>query len=423
MLKNSFLIDAILLGILFLLLLPTSSFCQESTVLFPVKDNTLIESSSGSFSNGSGAFIFAGRVGGPGDLTLRRAVFQFDVESALPNPVDIQDISLTLTVIQSGDGGAQNVSLHRVLSDWGEGTSSASGGQGDLSSDNDATWIHTFYPSAEWGVPGGHFVANPSATLELGSSGTFVIENQLGLLADLEFWIENPDQNFGWILLGDESGRDKTVQKIGSRENNTESQRPQLAVTYLDPALPVELTDFDVVINGDQAHLTWETLTETNNAGFEVQHRMDNATFNTLSFISGEGTTLIPNTYQYTVQHLPIGLHTFRLRQIDFDGAFAYSPEVEVYVELSNAAAHLGIYPTPFNPTTTISISVALSQDVSVSIFDLQGRKIVDLYSGFVPSTAPLTINYEATSLSSGTYLVRAIGEKFALTKAITLVN
>ena len=107
---------------------------------------------------------------------------------------------------------------------------------------------------------------------------------------------------------------------------------------YNGGVLPVELTSFDVRLDGRDALLTWETASETNNAGFEIQllSKNDGASsrWQALDFVEGRGTTELAQSYGYRVEELEPGRHVFRLKQIDFDGTFEYHPEVEVVVEM-----------------------------------------------------------------------------------------
>src|SRR5690606_32421823 len=103
-------------------------------------------------------------------------------------------------------------------------------------------------------------------------------------------------------------------------------------------ALPVELSSFTATLDGEAVVLRWETASETNNAGFEVEYaavetrRGASLPWQRLAFVDGAGTTATAQTYAYRAEGLSPGRYAFRLRQVDFDGAFVYGPEVEVTV-------------------------------------------------------------------------------------------
>ena len=111
--------------------------------LAPSKDNTLYESGTGALSNGAGDFLFAGQTQNF-NLT-RRAVLSFDLVAAgIPAGATVTSVTLEMDVSRSQQANTENVSLHRLTQDWGEGTSNASAneGGGAPSTTGDATWIH-----------------------------------------------------------------------------------------------------------------------------------------------------------------------------------------------------------------------------------------------------------------------------------------
>ncbi len=200
----------------------------DTVLLGASKDNTLINNSEGSFSNGAGS-LFAGLTGnaGPGAL---RVVLAFDSVSDIPVGSVITDVELTLNVLQAGPGsGSDSFSLHRLEQDWGEGTSSSSGGAGVASTPGDATWIHTFFESSTWANPGGDFHSTPSAVEIIVGTGPVSWDTTSELVADVQNWVNNPGTNFGWILIGDESA-DKSAREFNSRDFS--SNAPQLSVTF-----------------------------------------------------------------------------------------------------------------------------------------------------------------------------------------------
>jgi hypothetical protein len=192
-----------------------------------VKDNTLIEDPAGGRSNATGPAIYLGRNSGG---LVRRALLAFDVAAVLPAGAIVDDVELRLTVSKVPNGNPTTVTVHRVLADWGEGTSWAAGGSGGTVTAGDATWIHTFHPSSFWVAPGGDFDPAVHASLTILGTGAFTWTGP-ALVTDVQAWLDDPAGNFGWVLRGDEATL-QTSRKIDSREAFDPATRPELVIQY-----------------------------------------------------------------------------------------------------------------------------------------------------------------------------------------------
>ncbi len=189
--------------------------------------------------------------------------------------------------------------------------------------------------------------------------------------------------------------------------------------------LPVELTQFEAILDGQALNLVWETASETNNAGFEVQRLAEfgNVGWEALGFVEGHGTTIQPQHYAFRVENMTTGRYRFRLKQVDYDGSFEYSPEVEVAVDLPSAYHLTQAYPNPFNPQTQFSLSVAQRQHVAVTIHDQTGRQVASLFDGVLEAQTTRAFTFRAEALPSGVYVVRVVGERVLANQTITLIK
>src|SRR5688572_13361605 len=133
----------------------TADAATSVVALNPVRDNTLFQSATGAESNGAGSYLFAGLTD---NNEIRRGILAFDVADSVPAGSIIESVTLTLEMSRSRVNDF-NFTLHRVTSNWGEGTSNADAneGGGASSTTNDATWIHTFYPASLWTTSSGDF--------------------------------------------------------------------------------------------------------------------------------------------------------------------------------------------------------------------------------------------------------------------------
>ena len=210
-----------------------------SVLLSPSKDNTLYEDPNGTLSNGAGGRFFAGRTNGG---SIRRGVIAFDIEGSIPEGSTITSVKLTLHMSRTL-AGSQAVGLHRLESDWGEGSSNAGGNEGSGASaqPGDATWIHTTFDSALWNAQGGDFSASASATV--GGIGDYTWRSNAQMVADVQAWLDDPSTNFGWLLKGNEDMQ-PTAKRFDSPQNGTAGNRPELLVEYSTEPSPPAVFQF-----------------------------------------------------------------------------------------------------------------------------------------------------------------------------------
>jgi len=196
--------------------------------IMPSKDNTLYEydPAEGDHSNGAGFHFFAGE-NGMGEL--RRGVLAFDIAGSVPPGSTITAVSLTMNMSMT-PAGALTVELHKLLADWGEGTSHAPMGEGDgaPATPNDATWRHRFFDTIFWTTQGGDFSATVSASQSVGGVGQYTWSSAQ-MIADVQSWVNNPASNFGWLVLGDESTI-ATAKRFDTRES---ASPPVLTIQYI----------------------------------------------------------------------------------------------------------------------------------------------------------------------------------------------
>jgi glucose/arabinose dehydrogenase len=215
-------------GSLFRIARPSGPF-QES--LTAVRDTTLY-SEDGTFSNGAGPALFAGRTSSG---ALRRGLLAFDL-AVLPEGVTVTDATVRL-VMNNTSSGPATMGLHRLSRTWGEAGSSSGTGMGASAQSGDATWTEAFFSPIGggqlWGSPGGDFVASPSAMTVVDGNGPYLWSGE-DLAADVQGWLDDvaidPSANPGWILRGNEV--DKSAKAFVSREGSPSGDRPQLTVTY-----------------------------------------------------------------------------------------------------------------------------------------------------------------------------------------------
>lgn len=296
------------------------STTQTTVTIGALKDNTLIEDTAGSLSNGSGPVFHAGRVGPSGQGTIRRGLIAFDVASQIPSGATVLSVVLTLNMSQT-NSGAQTVTLHRLLSPWGEGTSSSSGGGGDTATLGDATWLHTFYDSLFWSSPGGDFSPTLSASQSVAGTGAYTWGSTAGMVSDVQRWVDTPSTNYGWALVGNESAL-QTAKRFDSRDNVNPSLRPLLQVTY---DVPVQVGDQSA---NQTSFVLLQNYPNPFNPSTVIRYTLPATGYVTLkvyNILGQEVAVLVdemkqPGRYEveWNAAGFPSGLYVYRLQARDF---------------------------------------------------------------------------------------------------------
>jgi photosystem II stability/assembly factor-like uncharacterized protein len=192
--------------------------------------------------------------------------------------------------------------------------------------------------------------------------------------------------------------------------------------------IPVELASLSASVNGNSVSLVWTTSSEVNNQGFEVERRSSSSDWQKISYIEGKGTTASTTEYRFSDSDLKDGKYSYRLRQIDLDGSFTYSPSIEVEVGTPVTFTLSQNYPNPFNPTTSIKYSIAEQSKVTLNVFNLIGEKVAVLVNT-QQDAGYHQINFNAGNLSSGVYFFTInaeslnSGKKYNETKKMMLLK
>ena len=257
-----------LLLLLALVPLFTSTLHAATVVLTPAKDNSIYDGSvaAGTLQNntcGAGPDLFAG-TNNRNPPKARRALLAFDIAGNIPPGSVINNVTLTVTLNLTPDIQQVTMTLHPLTRDWGEGTvdctgsgvGGGGGGGGAPAHSGDATWLSAEHMLTPWSTAGGDFGPASSSTLATNQAGQPIIWDSVsnqGMITDVQSWLDSPGSNFGWAVLGKESGP-ATARRFGSRESLTP---PVLTIDFTPPA-SVEACCF---ANGDCALLTASSCT------------------------------------------------------------------------------------------------------------------------------------------------------------------
>jgi hypothetical protein len=173
--------------------------------------------------------------------------------------------------------------------------------------------------------------------------------------------------------------------------------------------VPVELTSFTANASSGQVTLDWSTASELNNLGFEIQRKSINgqssSDWTMVAFKEGHGTTSELNNYTYidNVNELTADAVSYRLKQIDYNGNFEYSPEVMVDNLVPIAYGLDQNYPNPFNPSTVIEFKLPSENFVSLKVYNTLGQEVTTLVNE-MREAGLHKINFNGENLTSGVY-------------------
>ena len=223
------------------------------------------------------------------------------------------------------------------------------------------------------------------------SNGSFV--------ATIQFTVTNAaaTTNLSW-----QSGGYAVTTDVGT---SITSSGDWVAGNLSNQTLPVELVSFSAITKGRNVELAWKTATETNNAGFEVQRKQVGTEWTKVGYVDGNGTSAKEHNYTYTDAAKSANKYSYRLKQIDRDGKFQYSNEVEAVTALSAEDYKLSSnYPNPFNPSTKFNFAVKNAGQVSVKVFNGLGQDVATLFNEVAQPNQMYEMNFNAGNLASGTY-------------------
>jgi len=193
------------------------------------------------------------------------------------------------------------------------------------------------------------------------------------------------------------------------------------AVISFEGVLPVELTSFTAALNKNEVNLKWQTATETNNYGFEIERKTESS-WQKIGFVEGNGTSNSTKEYSFADNKLVGGTKfQYRLKQIDSDGKYEYSKVIEVENIPTEYALYQN-YPNPFNPTTKMRYQLPVGSKVVIKIYNILGSEVMELVNEQKESGV-YEIEFNAETLSSGTYIYRIVTGNFVQTKKMILLK
>ncbi|MEL6852450.1 MAG: discoidin domain-containing protein, partial [Bacteroidota bacterium] len=193
------------------------------------------------------------------------------------------------------------------------------------------------------------------------------------------------------------------------------------AFLYPDVVFPAELLEFNAVVEDGQVLLDWKTAQEENVSHFTVERSEDGSVFSDLLDVAAVGSSRVVQSYNATdIAPMP-GTSYYRLRTIDFDGAFDFSPTVEVTIEDQNLFLQLEAFPNPVGQRGELTVRLKSNEDRSlrVRMVSTTGQTVQELTHQMNGTESQLRLSRKG--LSEGIYFLVVEDEAFRKVQRIWL--
>jgi len=193
--------------------------------------------------------------------------------------------------------------------------------------------------------------------------------------------------------------------------------------TNTETALPVELVSLDAYgVDSRYIQVDWNTASEINNAGFELERSTDGVRFQFVSWTEGHGTTAFPRNYGFADDDVVAGVtYYYRLKQVDLDGTFSYSSIVDARLE-DVQADEMTLFPNPVSDVTPV-VQYFAAKDFEAGLFIVNAvgqevkREKLFFNRGFN------RIDLPTDALAAGTYWVSIFWDEGRLTKKLIILR
>ncbi|MBZ0200960.1 MAG: T9SS type A sorting domain-containing protein [Ignavibacteriaceae bacterium] len=203
------------------------------------------------------------------------------------------------------------------------------------------------------------------------------------------------------------------------------------ATAYVPLVVPVEFVSFTADVINNKINLSWSTASETNNKGFHVERQSSqvNCQWSIMGFVDGAGTTTELCNYSFIDENLLSGKYKYRLKQIDFDGSYKYSNEIEVEITAPEEFVLYQNYPNPFNPVTKIKYTIPNVVNsqwsiVNLKVYDVLGNEIATLVNEEqAPGVYEVDFDAGKFTLASGLYFYRLTAGQFVEARKMVLIR
>lgn len=292
--------------------------------------------------------------------TLALIFTVFNLNAQCPNDIQPSCPIITSAVMEQTDNG-DGTSDYEITIEWIQGTA-----------DN---------ASLQWDVYSGSIICPE----EYDDLGLFPEENCQPVNSG------NPAGTIIDYLLNVPNS--ETVYMVAQGRTNASCGGNKCNQTFLEVApkpLPVKLVKFAGQQIDDYIRLEWTTETEVQNEGFVIERSENAVDFEEIDFVEGNGTTTTTEDYFYRDETPKQSTAYYRLKQLDYDGGFAYSEIIRIEQRENLGSSKFTIYPNPVQGDI-LNIDIEEYEASSIEIVDNFGNRI--LFQSLTNHTTQISTN------------------------------
>jgi hypothetical protein len=187
--------------------------------------------------------------------------------------------------------------------------------------------------------------------------------------------------------------------------------------------LPVEMLFIEAKnINNDYIKIVWATASEINNNKFEVERSEDGINFSKIGEVKGNGTTTERKDYSYNDKTALQGIrYYYRLKQIDFDETFEYSPIVSEMLKGEDLFTVSEFVPNPATEQAKLFIKTGKEQEITIEMHNYIGQVVKEGKTYL--NKGSNTINVDFNDLAAGTYSTRIIAGNKVIVRRVVITR
>lgn len=174
--------------------------------------------------------------------------------------------------------------------------------------------------------------------------------------------------------------------------------------------LPVSLLSFECKLDATSTLLSFATVTERNNSHFEIERSTNGTTFEKIGEVAGKGNSVELTNYTFEDKNPLSGVNYYRLRQVDFDGAFEYSAVRSV---VFGSTKKVTVFPAPVAAVMTVQLDEAFNNDAQWQITDMAGRLVAEGVFAAEQNQLAIPVN----ALTEGVYVLRIVAAQETITR------